>query len=64
MAVNRMSDESVFERALARPAEERGEFLDTACGDDAAQYSRLLALLRGHEKANRFPRACLAGLSR
>jgi hypothetical protein len=39
----------LFEHARLRPPNERAEFLETACADDAALRDEVLALLRFHE---------------
>ncbi|MBI5769331.1 MAG: protein kinase [Verrucomicrobia bacterium] len=55
-----MSEDTVFEQALARPVAEREAFLRTACGDDAALRARIEALLHAHDEANSFLREPLA----
>ncbi|MCK4776223.1 MAG: protein kinase, partial [Candidatus Krumholzibacteria bacterium] len=40
----------VFNQALKLPMEERGEFLDTACGGDSALRSEVGALLASHDE--------------
>ena len=42
-------DEALFADALAQPAQQRGLFLAQACGADAAQLSRIAALIAAHE---------------
>jgi serine/threonine protein kinase len=40
----------IFHQALKRPAEERGEFLNAACGDDDALRLEVGALLASHDE--------------
>ena len=40
---------AIFEEAIALPKEQRAEFLERACGGDAALRRRVEALLRAHE---------------
>ena len=47
-------EETIFEAALALRAEERGGYLDQACGDDGQQRERIAALLEAHEQAAQF----------
>jgi serine/threonine protein kinase/WD40 repeat protein len=49
-----MSERELFESALELPPEDRGAFLDGACGPDAALRQRLEALLSKHEQAGSF----------
>jgi WD40 repeat protein/serine/threonine protein kinase len=49
-----MTEESIFTRALEKPAGERGAFLDEACAGDAALRERLGVLLRAHDNPGSF----------
>jgi serine/threonine protein kinase/WD40 repeat protein len=49
-----MSEETLFHRALERPAGERAAFLDQACAGDAALRRRVEALLRAHDQPGSF----------
>ena len=57
-----MTEETIFTRALEKPAEERGAFLDEACVGDAALRERLEVLLRAHDNPGSFLRSPAAGL--
>ena len=46
--------ETLLHEALSRPAQERGAFLDEACGDDAALRSELESLIEADEAAGSF----------
>ena len=47
-------DETIFEAALKLPAEQRADYLQKTCGDDAALRARIEALLQANEKAGEF----------
>jgi tetratricopeptide (TPR) repeat protein len=49
-----MSEESLFHRALEKPAGERAAFLDQACAGDAALRQHIEALLRAHDNPGSF----------
>ena len=62
---DRISD--LYERALAHPPEERGRFLQDACGDDEAlrrEVESLLAFESGAEKFLERPAAAILEASR
>ena len=46
-----IGDDDVFADALSVPAAKRTEFLTVACQGDLAQFARVEALLRGHNRA-------------
>ena len=48
-AINR--EESLFEAALALPPDQRGTYLDNACGEDATMRLRMAALLDSYGKS-------------
>ena len=52
--------EALFEAALARPPEERGRWLETACRGDGILRREVEALLRAHERAEGVLEADLA----
>ena len=49
-----MNERAVFEAALELPPEDRGAYLDSVCGDDAALRQRLEGLLGKHDQAGSF----------
>jgi serine/threonine protein kinase len=49
-----MNGESLFHRALARPAAERAAFLDQACHGDDSLRAHLEALLQAHDNPGNF----------
>ena len=49
-----MTEHEVFLAALDKEPAERAEYLDGACGDDAALRQRIEALLRSHSRASGF----------
>src|SRR5262249_42348332 len=57
-----MTEGRIFSRALEKPAEERGAFLDKACAGDAALRERLEVLLRAHDNPGSFLGSPAAGL--
>ena len=44
-----MNEESIFAAAIAKTPEERGPFLDEACGSDHELRARVEALLEAHD---------------
>lgn len=53
----------LFEAAVLVEEEERGAFLDKACGDDAELRSRIVRLLQRHSESDRFFSECQAGFA-
>jgi serine/threonine protein kinase/Flp pilus assembly protein TadD len=51
-----MTEETLFHQALETPAEERGRFLDRACGSDIHLRRRLEALLQANDNPGDFLR--------
>jgi serine/threonine protein kinase/tetratricopeptide (TPR) repeat protein len=51
-----MSEESLFHLALEKPPGERADFLEQACGGDAALRRRIEALLAAHDNPGSFLR--------
>jgi serine/threonine protein kinase/tetratricopeptide (TPR) repeat protein len=49
-----MNEREIFEAALELPPEDRGAYLDGACGEDTALRQRLGALLGKHDQAGSF----------
>jgi serine/threonine protein kinase len=47
-------EEEIFEAASKLPPEQRGTYLQSACGDDAALRSRVEGLLKAHDEAGGF----------
>jgi WD40 repeat protein/serine/threonine protein kinase len=48
MSLPNQREEAIFEAALALPPEQRGAYLDQACGDDAVLRGQVAALLEAH----------------
>ncbi|MFO0954047.1 MAG: tetratricopeptide repeat protein [Isosphaeraceae bacterium] len=57
-----MTEESIFIRALEKPADERAAFLEEACAGDLALRGRLELLLRAHDNPGSFLGSPAAGL--
>ncbi|MFO0949706.1 MAG: protein kinase [Isosphaeraceae bacterium] len=57
-----MTEETIFNRALEKPAEERAAFLDEVCAGDVPLRDRLDVLLRAHDNPGSFLASPAAGL--
>jgi eukaryotic-like serine/threonine-protein kinase len=60
----KLSHETLFADALARPAHEREVFVDRACADDPAMAAYVKELLRGYEENSGFLETSPAGVER
>ena len=56
-------DVEILAEALGLPSAQRADYLDRACGDDAALRRKVEALLRAHEQAGDFLKEPAAGLA-